>query len=141
MYFNAVQVQIPDEFGRCQHVLLRFAWQTQNDVGTDLDAPIAGSRDRSPETGDIMPPVNPLQSSVVDPPQSLKNTVGNAELEPQQTTIYELGLQQQLSSMYGLTFTVYFKDIRNLVGTEVYETIQGIKYGRYINPTSLTKLR
>jgi outer membrane receptor protein involved in Fe transport len=77
--------------------------------------------------------IDPLQSSVVDPPQSLKNTVGNAELEPQQTTIYELGLQQQLSIIYGITFTVYFKDIRNLVGTEVHETIEGFKYGRYIN--------
>jgi outer membrane receptor protein involved in Fe transport len=77
--------------------------------------------------------IDPLQSTVSPPPQSLKNTVGNAELEPQQTTIYEIGLQQQLSNVYGITFTVYFKDIRNLVGTEVNETLSGIKYGRYIN--------
>jgi outer membrane receptor protein involved in Fe transport len=77
--------------------------------------------------------IDPLQSSVTSPPESQKNVVGNAELKPQQTTIYELGLQQQLSDIYGITFTVYFKDIRNLVGTEVLETIDGIKYGRYIN--------
>ena len=77
--------------------------------------------------------IDPLQSSVAPPPQSLKNTIGNAELEPQQTTIYEMGLQQKLSNVYGITFTVYFKDIRNLVGTEVHETVEGIKYGRYIN--------
>ena len=74
-----------------------------------------------------------VQTTVSAPPESQKNVVGNAELKPQQTTIYEIGLQQQLSDVYGITFTVYFKDIRNLVGTEVLQTIEGIKYGRYIN--------
>jgi outer membrane receptor protein involved in Fe transport len=77
--------------------------------------------------------IDPLQSSVSPPPQSVLNTIGNAELKPQRTTIYELGLQQQLSTMYGLSLTVYFKDIRNLLGTEVHRTIEGILYGRYIN--------
>ena len=77
--------------------------------------------------------IDPLQSSVSPPPQSLKNTVGNAELKPQQTTIYELGLQQQFGNLYGISLTVYFKDIRNLLGTKVYQTLEGIRYGRYIN--------
>jgi outer membrane receptor protein involved in Fe transport len=77
--------------------------------------------------------IDPLQSSLAPPPESLKNTVGNAELKPQQTTIYEIGLQQQLSSIYAITLTVYFKDIRNLLGTEVLHTINSIRYGRYIN--------
>jgi outer membrane receptor protein involved in Fe transport len=77
--------------------------------------------------------IDPLQSSTAPPPESLKNTVGNAELKPQQTTIYEIGLQQQLSSVYAITLTVYFKDIRNLLGTEVLYTINSIRYGRYIN--------
>jgi outer membrane receptor protein involved in Fe transport len=71
--------------------------------------------------------IDPLQSSVAPPPQSERNTVGNAELIPQRTTIYELGLQQQLSDRYGLSLTVYFKDIRNLLGTEVLRTIEGIR--------------
>lgn len=77
--------------------------------------------------------IDPLQSSVSPPPQSVRNTVGNAELKPQRTTIYELGLQQQLADIYGLSITVYFKDIRNLLGTEVLRTKEGILYGRYIN--------
>jgi outer membrane receptor protein involved in Fe transport len=77
--------------------------------------------------------IDPLQSSVAPPPQSLRNTVGNAELKPQQTTIYEIGLQQQLSPIYAISLTVYFKDIRNLLGTEVLHTINSIRYGRYIN--------
>ena len=77
--------------------------------------------------------IDALQSTVAPPPQSVKNVVGNAELKPQQTTIYEIGLQQQLGTTYGISLTVYFKDIRNLVGTEILETINSIQYGRYIN--------
>jgi outer membrane receptor protein involved in Fe transport len=75
----------------------------------------------------------PLQSTPSPPPFSLLNTVGNADLKPQKTVIYELGLQQQLSEDIGLTLTVYYKDIKNLLGTEVLETINGVRYGRFIN--------
>ncbi|GAB4373736.1 MAG: TonB-dependent receptor [Calditrichia bacterium] len=75
----------------------------------------------------------PLQSTPSAPPQSLLNTVGNADLKPQKTVIYEIGLQQQLAADFGISVTAYYKDIRNLLGTEVLETVQGIKYARYIN--------
>lgn len=75
----------------------------------------------------------PLQSTPSPPPQSELNTVGNAELKPQSTVIYELGIQQQLGNQFGISVTAFYKDIRNLLGTEVLETIQGVKYGRYIN--------
>jgi outer membrane receptor for ferrienterochelin and colicin len=77
--------------------------------------------------------VFPLQGTPSPPPQSLINTMGNAELKPQKTVIYEIGLQQQVGSLFGLTVTAYYKDIRNLLGTQVLETQQGIKYARYIN--------
>jgi outer membrane receptor protein involved in Fe transport len=77
--------------------------------------------------------IDPLQSSVAPPPQSIKNVVGNANLKPQQTTIYELGLQQQVGDIYGVSLTVFFKDLRNLIGTEVLYTIGGMRYARYIN--------
>ncbi|MDZ7373776.1 MAG: TonB-dependent receptor [candidate division KSB1 bacterium] len=77
--------------------------------------------------------IYPLQSTPSPPPNSLLNTVGNAELKPQKTVIYEIGLQQQLGQDYALDATVYYKDIRNLLGTEVKMTLQGIRYGRYIN--------
>lgn len=67
------------------------------------------------------------------PPERTPNTIGNAELKPQRTVIYELGLQQQLGDELALDLTVYFKDIRNLLGTEVLQTVTGIRYARYIN--------
>ncbi len=77
--------------------------------------------------------IYPLQSLTSPPPQSLLNTIGNAELKPQRTVIYEIGLQQELSPIFGLAVTTYYKDIRNLLGTEVHRTYQGDRYARYIN--------
>ncbi len=77
--------------------------------------------------------IYPLQSTPSPPPQSLLNTIGNAELKPQKTVIYEMGLQQELAANFGISVTAYYKDIRNLLGTQVLETVQGIKYARYIN--------
>ena len=66
-------------------------------------------------------------------PHSQLNTIGNADLKPQKTVIYEIGLQQQLSEDIALDVTGYYKDIRNLLGTKVYRVPEGIKYGRYYN--------
>ncbi len=63
---------------------------------------------------------------------------GNANLKPQQTVGYEIGLQQELSGNTAIDATVYYKDIRNLLGSELNtiatgEEHSGIDYGRYIN--------
>ena len=68
-----------------------------------------------------------------DPPVGEPNTIGNADIKPQKTVIYEIGLQQQLSTDLSLDVTGYFKDIRNLLGTEILYSIEGIRYARYIN--------
>ncbi|MBN1541702.1 TonB-dependent receptor [candidate division KSB1 bacterium] len=68
-----------------------------------------------------------------NPPERQPNTIGNAELKPQKTTIYEIGLQQQIGFDLSLDVTAFFKDIRNLLGTEILHTTTGIRYARYIN--------
>lgn len=67
------------------------------------------------------------------PPERTPNTIGNADLKPQRTVIYELGLQQQFGEEVALDLTAYFKDIRNLLGTQILQTVTGIRYARYIN--------
>ncbi|MBN1154482.1 TonB-dependent receptor [candidate division KSB1 bacterium] len=74
-----------------------------------------------------------LQSTVSPPPNSQLNTIGNAELKPQKTVIYEIGLQQQLSDDFALDVTTYRKDIRNLLGTEVFQLFTGGYYAQYRN--------
>jgi hypothetical protein len=59
--------------------------------------------------------------------------MGNPDIDAQRTVSYELGLQQQLFGDIGIDFTVYYRDIRNLLGMEIVESYEGFKYARYIN--------
>ncbi len=64
----------------------------------------------------------------------LDTRMGNADLKPQRTVIYEIGLQQQIAEDIGLDVTGFYKDIRNLLGTKIYELYSmGDTYARYIN--------
>lgn len=68
------------------------------------------------------------------PREAQLNTVkGNPDLKPQRTVMYEMGLQQALSDQLVVEFTAYYRDIRDLVGTEIIETYDTKKYARYVN--------
>ena len=67
-------------------------------------------------------------------PGGLNTLMGNTDLKPQSTVIYELGLQQEFAHLYGLHITGFYKDVRDLLGTNIYETyILGDRYARYEN--------
>jgi outer membrane receptor protein involved in Fe transport len=74
---------------------------------------------RIPLTGDV----NPLN----------QNTIGNADLKPQQTVMYEIGLQQEIFTDFGINITTYYKDIRNLLGVELYLENNFKRYAKFIN--------
>jgi len=90
-----------------------------------------------------MPPFEFLYTNpdyIYDPEQGLNRAYGYADLKPQQTVSYEIGLQQAFTDLLGVTFTTYFKDIRNLLGTRLEVIKPGFdepfpleKYGRYVN--------
>ncbi len=63
----------------------------------------------------------------------VNSQVGNANLKPESTTSYEFGLQQALSDEFGFETTIYYRDIRNLIGGEILKTYDGLYYSRYIN--------
>jgi outer membrane receptor for ferrienterochelin and colicin len=64
----------------------------------------------------------------------LNSILGNTELKPQSTVIYEVGLQQEFQNLLALHITGFYKDIRNLLGTNIYETYTlGDRYARYEN--------
>jgi outer membrane receptor protein involved in Fe transport len=69
----------------------------------------------------------------IDQTSGLNNYVGNPELKAQQTIKYELGVQQVLFPNIVLDASVYYSDIRNLLGIEILETYEGFLFGRYIN--------
>ncbi|HPG42164.1 MAG TPA: TonB-dependent receptor [bacterium] len=47
----------------------------------------------------------------------LPEIVGNADLEPQKTVMYEIGLQQQITDDIGIDVTLFYRDVRDWVGT------------------------
>lgn len=60
-------------------------------------------------------------------------TMGNAALEPQRTVQYEIGLQQEIMRNLAIYVTGFYKDIRNLLGTEIHTTANAQKYALYVN--------
>ena len=90
-----------------------------------------------------MPPFDYLYTNpdyIYDPEKGLGRAFGYADLEPQQTVAYEIGLQQALSDVIGLDLTFYYKDIRNLLGTRIETIAAGVdedfqlaRYGRFVN--------
>ena len=64
----------------------------------------------------------------------VNSTMGNANMEPQRTTQYEVGFSQQVGQDIGVELTGYYKDIRNLNSTEIKNSfIAGDRYGVYVN--------
>ncbi|MDZ7394119.1 MAG: carboxypeptidase-like regulatory domain-containing protein [candidate division KSB1 bacterium] len=57
--------------------------------------------------------------------------IGNADLKPEQTVSGEIGLQQQLTEDLTLHLTGYFRDVRNLAGTQAEEIVLFGGFGRY----------
>jgi len=63
----------------------------------------------------------------------LSSILGNAELKPEKTVMYEIGLQQEIAEGVGLNVTGFYKDIRNLLGTEIFNTYDERVYALYVN--------
>ena len=59
--------------------------------------------------------------------------IGNADLNPEKTVQYEVGLQQELTTDLTLEAVGFYKDVRGLLDTEIRENLLGDNYARYIN--------
>ena len=60
-------------------------------------------------------------------------TIGNANLEPERTLHFEVGLQQGLTESMGMDLTVFSKDIRELSGQTAVRGSIGVPVGRLEN--------
>ncbi len=61
------------------------------------------------------------------------NQFGNPGLKPERTLAFELGLQQGFTDDIGVDVTIFAKDIRNLVGQEIFRDLRGDFNLRWIN--------
>jgi outer membrane receptor protein involved in Fe transport len=60
---------------------------------------------------------------------------GNPDLKPQKTVMYEIGLQQQLTEDIGVDLTLFYRDVRDWVGTSpsVKTAKTAVVYSQYEN--------
>ena len=68
-------------------------------------------------------------------PQGGYTVFGNADLEPQKTVMYEIGLQQQITADIGIDVTLFYRDVRDWVGTSplIDTPIPSVKYSQFEN--------
>ncbi len=59
--------------------------------------------------------------------------LGNADLKPERTIAYEIGLQQAITENLSVDITAYYKDFRNLLGIKQETTLDRVTYIRYVN--------
>ena len=77
--------------------------------------------------------VSLIQIAGDQPPRGKFNSMGNAELKPQKSVAYEIGVKQAITENFTIDITGYNKDIRDLIGQETRSDIFGGKYWRFIN--------
>ncbi|NQV42231.1 MAG: TonB-dependent receptor [Candidatus Marinimicrobia bacterium] len=64
---------------------------------------------------------------------SNESILGNANLKPQKTVTYEIGLQQELTSDLGIEIIAFYKDFSGLLSSDQYEKYNTVKYIVYSN--------
>ncbi|NQT25151.1 TonB-dependent receptor [candidate division KSB1 bacterium] len=67
--------------------------------------------------------------------QGIWGPFGNPDLNPQRTTMYELGLKQQISDNIGIDVTGYYRDIRDWISSSapIPTYVAGVTYSKMIN--------
>ncbi|MCS7155946.1 MAG: TonB-dependent receptor [Bacteroidota bacterium] len=144
-YFNA-RGEVLEDFGRPRTSPRRPSrpkWQLSPRLGLAYPLSEAGVVHLSYGHFFQMPAFEYLYTNpdyIYDPERGLSRAFGYADLAPEQTVAYEIGLQQAITPAIGLTLTVYYKDIRNLLGTRLEEISPGYdepfplsRYGRFVN--------
>lgn len=66
---------------------------------------------------------------------NIQGAFGNPDLKPQSTTIYELGLQQQIFDDFALDVTAFYRDIRDWISSSqaIPSFLAGVSYSQRVN--------
>jgi outer membrane receptor protein involved in Fe transport len=59
--------------------------------------------------------------------------LGNPDLKPERTILYEFGYKHAVTPDFGVDLTVFYKDIRDLLGVEFVSTYAASEYARFTN--------
>jgi len=66
-------------------------------------------------------------------PDDFQTTMGNSQLKAQKTVQYEVGVWQGLTDNLSMEVAVYYRDIFDLLSTQIFTTYNETKYGLYSN--------
>ena len=66
---------------------------------------------------------------------NVQGAYGNPDLKPQSTTIYEIGLQQQIFENFSMDVTAFYRDIRDWISSSqpIPSYLAGVSYSQRIN--------
>ena len=62
-----------------------------------------------------------------------KGVLGNPDLKPEFTSQYEFGFKSEINRYVGLDVSMFYKDIRDLLGVEFIQTYAAARYARFTN--------
>lgn len=80
-----------------------------------------------------LPPYSYLYTNPTFEDNVANPTYGNANLNPEKTVTYEIGLQQQLSDAVAFNVTGFYKDVRDLLALQKIRTSVSSYYYKYVN--------
>ena len=82
-----------------------------------------------------MPPMYSMfaHNNWIVPTGDYETVLGNPNIEAEKTVTYEIGLWQKLNALMALDINMFYRDIYNLLGTEIWTTYNQVKYGLYSN--------
>jgi len=60
-------------------------------------------------------------------------SMGNPDIRPERTVQYQFGYKQAVTVNLGVDVTMFYKDIRDLLGTKIIETYNGARYAQLSN--------
>ena len=82
-----------------------------------------------------MPPMYSMfsHSNWIVPTGNYETVLGNPNIKAEKTVTYEIGLWQKLNSLMSIEINMFYRDIYNLLGTDIWTTYNQVKYGLYSN--------
>lgn len=80
-----------------------------------------------------LPPYSFLYSNPTFEDNVAIPTFGNANLDPEKTVTYEIGLQQQLTEDIAFNVTTFYKDVRDLLALQQIRVSSSFSYYKYVN--------
>lgn len=133
-YFNSNTVYAPDPFAPTENLIDaegKFTFSPR--LGISFPITDAGIIHFSYGHFYQLPPFRYLYTNPNFEDIAAEPEYGNANLNPEKTVTYEIGLQQQLNESLAFNVTGFFKDVRDLLAIQQIRISSNEVYRKYVN--------